>query len=188
MSKRKACGRLESQEQNAGLTFKFALGCVLSNMAGLRISDVAARAGLTAPTIRYYESVGLLARAPRSAAGYRHYDDTTVDELRFIKKAQGLGFSLDEIGEILTLSRAGKTPCSRVLDLARRHLAAVDARIHQLARFRDMLAGEVAKWNGLTEPTCGGLCQIIAESEEQPVTGLHAEFQKRRVNHRRDKA
>lgn len=58
-------------------------------MAGLRISDVAARAGLSAPTIRYYEGVGLLARAPRSATGYRHYDDSTVDELRFIKKAQG---------------------------------------------------------------------------------------------------
>lgn len=153
-------------------------------MAGLRISDVAARAGLSAPTIRYYESVGLLARAPRSATGYRHYDDTTVDELRFIKKAQGLGFSLDEIGEILTLSRAGKTPCPRVLDLARRHRAAIDARIQQLARFRDMLAGKAAKWDGLTEATCGGLCQVIAESEEQPVTRLRVDFQKRRVNGR----
>jgi len=157
-------------------------------MAELRISEVAARAGVTAPTIRYYESVGLLARAPRSAAGYRHYGDITVDELRFIKKAQGLGFSLDEIGEILTLGRSGKTPCSRVLDLARRHLAAVDARIHQLARFRAMLAGEVAKWDGLTEPTCGGRCQMIAESEEQPVTDLHVEFQKRRAGERRGKS
>lgn len=153
-------------------------------MAGLRISDVAARAGLSAPTIRYYESVGLLARAPRSATGYRSYDETTVDELRFIKKGQGLGFSLDEIGEILTLSRAGQTPCSRVLELARRHLAAVDTRIQQLTRFRDGLAGEVAKWDGLTEPTCGGLCQIIAESEEQAVTRLHVDFQKRRVDPR----
>lgn len=151
-------------------------------MAGLRISDVASRAGVSAPTIRYYESVGLLARAPRSATGYRHYDDAIVDELRFIKKAQGLGFSLDEIGEILTLSRAGKTPCARVLDLARRHLAAVDTRIQQLARFRDMLAGEVAKWDGVTEPTCGGPCQIIAESEDQPVTGLHVDFQRPRVS------
>src|SRR5712691_13113916 len=105
-------------------------------MAGFRIGDVAARAGLTAPTIRYYESIGLLAPAPRSATGYRHYTETTVEELRFIKKAQSLGFSLEEIGEILKLSRAGKTPCSRVLDLARRHLAAVDERVKQLSRFR----------------------------------------------------
>lgn len=149
-------------------------------MAGLRIGDVAARAGLSAPAIRYYESVGLLAPAPRSVTGYRHYNETTIEELRFIKKAQALGFALEEIGEILKLSRAGKTPCSHVLDLARRHLAAVDERVKQLSRFRDSLAGELAKWDGVKEPTCGGLCQIIAGSEEQSVAPLHVDFQTRR--------
>jgi MerR family copper efflux transcriptional regulator len=71
-------------------------------MAGLLIGDVAERAGLTAPTIRYYESIGLLAAAPRSSTGYRRYGDATVAELQFIKKAQALGFSLEEIREILT--------------------------------------------------------------------------------------
>src|SRR2546425_8594290 len=123
-------------------------------MAGLRIGDVAARTGLTSPTIRYYESVGLLAPAPRSSTGYRHYSEATVEELRFIKKAQGLGFSLEEIGEILNLSRAGETPCAHVLDLSKRHLAAVDERIQQLSRFRGMLAHEVAKWDGGKQPTC----------------------------------
>lgn len=143
-------------------------------MAGLRIGDVAARAGLSAPAIRYYESVGLLARPLRSAAGYRHYTESTVEELRFIKKAQALGFSLDEIGEILKLSRAGQTPCSRVLDLARRHLAAVDERIRQLSRFRGVLANEVGKWDGVEEPTCRGLCQIIAGADDPSAeTGQH---------------
>lgn len=137
------------------------------DMAGLLIGDVAERTGLSAPTIRYYESLGLVAPPPRSATGYRRYTETTVEELRFIKKAQSLGFSLEEIGEILTLSRAGDTPCSHVLDLSRRHLRAVDERIQQLSRFRDQLAGELAKWDGERQPTCRGLCQIIAGAEER---------------------
>ncbi len=134
-------------------------------MAGLLIGDVAERTGLSAPTIRYYESLGLIATPARSATGYRRYTDTTVEELRFIKKAQALGFSLEEIGEILKLSRAGDTPCSHVLDLSRRHLAVLDQRIQQLTRFRNQLAGELAKWDGEQEPTCRGLCQIIASAE-----------------------
>ncbi len=149
------------------------------DMAGLLIGDVVERTGLTAPTIRYYESIGLLAAAPRSATGYRRYSDTTVEELRFIKKAQSLGFSLEEIGEILTLSRAGDTPCSHVLDLSRRHLGAIEERIQQLTRFRDQLASELAKWDGKREPTCRGLCQIISSAEERETdarsVGWHAQ-------------
>jgi MerR family transcriptional regulator, copper efflux regulator len=131
-------------------------------MAGLLIGEVAERTGLTAPTIRYYESIGLMKAPARSEAGYRRYSEATVEELTFIKKAQALGFSLDEIGEILKLSRAGRRPCSHVLDLARRHLAAVDERIQQLQRFRAQLAGEIGKWDGRRQPSCDGLCEIIA--------------------------
>ena len=93
---------------------------------------------------------------------------SVIEELGFIKKAQALGFSLEEIGEILELTRAGRTACAHVLDLARRHVAAVDERIWQLTRFRDQLAGEVAKWDGKAEPTCAGLCQIIANAPVDP--------------------
>lgn len=134
-------------------------------MAGLLIGDVAQRAGVSAPTIRYYEQVGLLPAPIRSASGYRRYNDGAVDELRFIRKAQALGFSLDEITDILKLSRSGKTPCSRVLSLAHQHLAAVAERIRHLQTFHDQLAHELAKWDGKKTPTCRGLCQIIATSE-----------------------
>jgi DNA-binding transcriptional MerR regulator len=140
-------------------------------MVGLLIGEVAKRAGVSTPTIRYYEEVGLLVSALRSSAGYRRYTEGAVEELRFIRKAQALGFSLEEIGEILKLSRAGQTPCSHVLDLAKRHVAAVDERIAQLTRFRDQLAGEIAKWDGRPQPTCQGLCQIIAGASDEATGG-----------------
>ena len=131
-------------------------------MLGLLIGELAERTGVSAPTIRYYESLGLLKPPARSNAGYRRYSDEAIQELTFIRKAQALGFSLEEIAEILKLTRAGRTPCEHVLSLAHQHLAAVDERIRQLRNFRDQLAREVEKWDGKTSPTCEGLCQIIA--------------------------
>lgn len=130
-------------------------------MAGLLIGQLAERTGVPAPTIRYYESLGLMRRPARSAAGYRRYSDDAVHDLTFIRKAQALGFSLEEIAEILKLSRSGKTPCERVLSIAHQHLAALEERIRQLQSFRKQLAAELDKWDGKTSPTCEGLCQII---------------------------
>lgn len=134
-------------------------------MTALRISQAAERAGVSAPTIRYYEEIGLLPPPARSSAGYRRYTESAVEELRFIRKAQGLGFSLDEIRDILQLSRSGNIPCSHVLSVAHQHLAAVEERIRHLQRFRDHLAAELAKWNGTRTPTCRGLCEIIASAD-----------------------
>ncbi|MBI1874937.1 MAG: heavy metal-responsive transcriptional regulator [Acidobacteria bacterium] len=151
-------------------------------MGELLIGEVAKRADVSAATVRYYEEVGLLTPAPRSSAGYRRYTEGTVEELRFVRKAQALGFSLDEIGEILKLSRAGRTPCSHVLDLAKRHVAGVDERIRQLTRFRAHLAGEIAKWDGERQPTCQGLCQIIAGASDEATDGapMTSHIQQRR--------
>jgi MerR family copper efflux transcriptional regulator len=137
----------------------------MTNMLRLRIGEVAQRAGVSPATVRYYEEIGLLPAPPRSAAGYRRYTEDTVDELLFIRKAQTLGFSLDEIREILRLSRSGKTPCSHVLSLTRQHLAALDERIRQLEHVRKRLASELSKWERRSPPDCRGLCQIIASAE-----------------------
>jgi DNA-binding transcriptional MerR regulator len=140
-------------------------------MPGLLIGDVAQLTGVTTPTIRYYERLGLLPAAARSAAGYRRYTDATVEQLRFIRKAQALGFSLDEIAGILDLTRSGKTPCSRVLSLGHQHLEAVAARIRQLQQFHEMLAAELAKWEAQqTSVSSGGVCQFITQADEQIVS------------------
>ena len=129
------------------------------------IGDLAKLSDVSPSTIRYYEELGLLTAPPRSEAGYRHYADATIDELRFIKKGQALGFSLDEIGEILRISRAGEAPCSRVLDLAQRNLVAAEERIQNLQAFRDRLAAQIAKWKGKTTCNAGGLCEIINSAD-----------------------
>ena len=73
--------------------------------ATLRISEVADRAGITTATVRYYERVGVLPAAVRSANGYRSYDERTVERLGFIGRAKQLGCTLEEVGEILNLTR-----------------------------------------------------------------------------------
>jgi DNA-binding transcriptional MerR regulator len=149
-------------------------------MSGLLIGDVAQRAGVTTPTIRYYERLGLLPAASRSAAGYRRYTDATVEQLRFIRKAQALGFSLDEIAGILELTRSGATPCSRVLSLGHQHLEAVAARIRQLQQFHALLGAELAKWEQQqTAVSSGGVCQFITQADEQVVSPDHLTHRRR---------
>ena len=132
----------------------------------MQISEVARQAGVSTPTIRYYEEIGLLPKPSRSSAGYRRYTDATVEELQFIRKAQAIGFSLDEISQILQLSRSGQRPCGHVLALAHQHLAAVDERIRRLQKFRKQLSADLAKWDKQkTATTCGGLCQWITDAE-----------------------
>jgi DNA-binding transcriptional MerR regulator len=131
------------------------------------IGDIAKKSAVTPAAIRYYEEIGLLTAPPRSDGGYRRYSTATLEELEFIRKGQSLGFSLEEIGEILKLSRAGEAPCSHVLDLAQRNLAAAEDRIRQLQAFRDRLASQIEKWKGKAMPNCNpsGLCEIIASAE-----------------------
>jgi MerR family transcriptional regulator, copper efflux regulator len=131
------------------------------------IGEVARLSDLTPATIRYYEELGLLTAPSRSDAGYRHYSPATLDELRFIKKGQGLGFSLEEIGEILSISRAGEAPCTQVLDMAQRNLAAADDRIRLLQDFRNRLAAQITRWKDRSIDTCGvnGLCEIINSAD-----------------------
>ncbi len=84
----------------------------------LLIGQVAKLAGVKSDTVRFYERTGLLPRPTRTAAGYRVYDEAATRQLRFVKKAQALGFSLDEIRRILNLRGGGRKTCDRVLAIA----------------------------------------------------------------------
>ena len=91
----------------------------------LHIGDLARAANVPVSTIRYYERIGLLTAARRTEAKYRLYNHRAVDEVRFVRRAQGLGFTLPEIAGLLNLSRSGEATCQEVLRLGRRHLHSI---------------------------------------------------------------
>ena len=135
------------------------------SMASLLIGQLAQRADISPPTIRYYGAIGLLPAPSRSTSGYRRYPESAIEQLRFIRRAQALGFSLDEIRDILALSRRGKTPCKEVIAIGDAHVAALDERIDQLRKFRDHLMRHLTKWRGENGASCDGLCAIIASAD-----------------------
>jgi DNA-binding transcriptional MerR regulator len=104
----------------------------------LRIGDAAATAGVPTPTLRFYERRGLLKPKARTVSGYRMYSPEEVRTVRFIKRAQGLGFSLREVRELLGL-RDLRRPCEEVRAAARAKLADVEAKLEQLADVRRAL-------------------------------------------------
>ncbi|MGA8481778.1 MAG: MerR family transcriptional regulator [Chthoniobacterales bacterium] len=90
----------------------------LTTRQGLRIGRLAKLAGVRPDTVRFYEHESLLPRPERSSAGYRIYDEAALKRLHFIKQAQPLGFSLDEIRRILSLRGRGKETCRCVIAMA----------------------------------------------------------------------
>jgi len=110
----------------------------------MRTSELAARVGVKAETLRYYERRGLIDEPPRTAGGYRDYPDEAVDSLRFIKRAQELGFSLDEVEQLLELDNGGPDSCDAARALAEAHKADLETRIADLQRMRDSLGDLIA--------------------------------------------
>jgi DNA-binding transcriptional MerR regulator len=98
----------------------------------LTVSALAARVGLSADTVRYYERVGLLPPPARSPAGYRLYDQEAVGRLRLVKGAQRAGLRLREIAELLQVADQGRCPCGHTEILLRRRLVEVRAELERL--------------------------------------------------------
>lgn len=105
----------------------------------MRTHELAEQAAVNAQTLRYYERRGLLADPPRSPAGYRNYSIETVAVVRFVKRAQNLGFSLDQVRELLQLADGGPESGGATRALAERRIADLDAKIADLDRMRDVL-------------------------------------------------
>ena len=134
----------------------------------LLIGQLAASAGVKADSVRFYERSGLLPKPSRTAAGYRVYDLHALDQLRFIKKAQSLGFSLDEVRRILRLKDEGSAKCRSVVAMAEATLAETEQKLEALEKFRDTLAANLRRWRKRPAgKKCGAeFCDLIEESGE----------------------
>jgi len=104
------------------------------------IGWIAKEAGVNAQTVLYYERRGLLRPSGRTASGYRLFDDKAVQRIRFIKRAQELGFSLKQIATLLALQEEQTATCSEVSHMAASHLKEIEGKIHDLERMRKALA------------------------------------------------
>ena len=109
-------------------------------MQSFQIGQVARRTGLTVDAIRFYEKAGLLPPAARSAGGYRLYHDRHVADLEFIQRAQQLGFSLNEIRELVAIQHHPQEACVHVRDLIAQKLAVVRTKIEELRTLETGLA------------------------------------------------
>jgi DNA-binding transcriptional MerR regulator len=119
----------------------------------MTIGELARRAGEGVQTVRYYERRQLLPEAPRRASGYREFTGTALDRLRFIKRAQELGFTLAEIADLLALRLDPTTTAADVKAAAEAKIEQIDAKIHDLERIRHALghlAGECHAQGHLT--------------------------------------
>lgn len=125
------------------------------------IGELAKAVGVKSDTVRFYERSGLLPRPARTEAGYRTYDAHSLQKLRFIKKAQALGFSLDEIRRIISLQGSEST-CECVIGMAKATLAETDLKLKQLRAFRKDLAANLGRWqNGAQRKAGAEFCALI---------------------------
>jgi DNA-binding transcriptional MerR regulator len=104
------------------------------------VSQIARQAGVSPDAVRYYEKEGLLPAAPRSPSGYRQYDASASERIRFIKGAQEMGLRLAEIGELLEIQDRGACPCGHTKTLVERHLEQIDAEMERLSTLRAELS------------------------------------------------
>lgn len=138
----------------------------------LKIGEVARRTGIGIETLRFYERSGLLKPPARTMSGYRVYDDEAMERLDFIKRAQTLGFTLDEIRQIINESAGGVSPCADVRSIMKRRLKELDERMAVMKRYRDELAEMLIEWEKQGDLP-GHICGLIenARIEAAPIAG-----------------
>ena len=140
-------------------------------MLGLKIGDLAERTGTRAPTIRYYEEIGLLPRPDRQEGNQRRYSDHDVRRLTFIRRCREFGFSIEQVRILVSLVRDRSRSCFEARDLAQVHLKAVRAKLGELRELEKNSAGFVESCNTTCVGGPGPDCAILEDlGKERPIT------------------
>lgn len=113
---------------------------------GLHCGDLAKAAGVSADTIRHYEKLGILPKAPRSPSGYRIYPQSAIERVMVVQRALRIGFTLAELSEVLKARDAGGAPCRRVYELAHAKLHGIRADIAALKQTERYLEAVLTDW------------------------------------------
>ena len=129
----------------------------------LRRGELARRAGCNIETVRYYERIGLLPNPPRSENGFRSYEERHLTRLTFIRRARELGFTLEEVQDLLRLVDGGHYTCAQVQELALRHTDDIQRKINDLHRMQRALKEMSAQCSGEEVPKCP-IIEILSET------------------------
>jgi len=124
------------------------------SVKSIRRGDLARATGCNLETIRYYEKIGIMPDPPRSSKGYRNYDDTHVQRLKFVMRSRDLGFKLEEVRGLLGLVDDQSRTCAEVQAIAQDHLSDVRTKIADLERIERVLSETVARCTGDAAPEC----------------------------------
>ncbi len=135
---------------------------MITKARALTIGQLAKAAGVNLETIRYYETIKLMPRPPRTEGGHRAYDDAHVARLKFIRRSRELGFSIEEVRAFLALSGPHQRSCAEVKDIAARHLTEVRAKLADLAKLEAILATTVSHCTGEVAAPCPVLDMLDA--------------------------
>jgi MerR family copper efflux transcriptional regulator len=120
----------------------------------MNIGEAARSSGVSAKTIRYYESIGLIPPADRTGAGYRCFDGNAIETLRFIQRSRSLGFPVRDVGRLLDLWRDRGRSSAEVKAMAVAHMASIDQKIAELRSMRDSLRDLSERCHGDDRPEC----------------------------------
>jgi DNA-binding transcriptional MerR regulator len=138
----------------------------------LSISTLAEKTGCSVPTIRYYEQIGLLPLATRTSGGHRHYRESDLRRLRFIKRCRDFGFSVEQVRELVAMSEDGDGHCVEVRDRVQAQLELVRSKLAQLRELESSLASFVAECDSECVGGANRDCCIIEDLAAKPASAV----------------